>query len=604
MTQAPANSARRPLSRRRPGAGRMLRIGWRALRRVDINARIRLLHFGARLWGEGFTVRLVVVSLAAVVLMASSTITWLSLPSTVILPAVFFIIAWSAGLAAAAALAPLPILLLASVWLVFYHAQVTGWWIGTPVGVLAPAWVGWLVCRRCASLERRAAGLASWLLIAAGLSYVMAGPSGIRRWLDWGATDARLLVWMVLAMGGAIGFSRARRLAPPAFAPAFWGSSLVSFIVLLPGLLDSRTSLADSLQLVFADAAAIVVLFWLWTSGRATAGAMRLAAWLLRYAGRLLPADVVISGAPMIILGLLVASHLGPPASHDPLLQVVDDLRVWTGLIAVGVLIWWRMRGSITRERVLLVGAWWWAGGALLNGIIDTSRSLISSHTDRLPLSGIAVAFVAVGLLMQLAGLSTQWATEGRARVLGVFALTTIFVASAVALSLHGNAWETVRLMTVMVGMLHLGLPLAAYETLMLKRRSGASLEASEQIQMVAAGYAAGLLTVLIAPQSVAVLILDAAVLSAALAWLRSRHPQLQSADGSFAGILFASGLIAAWMHPQMPTIPFMPSIRLPLDVVVDKPLLSMQHVRVLAAAWATGAACGAVLFAWWRPRD
>jgi hypothetical protein len=78
----------------------------------------------------------------------------------------------------------------------------------------------------------------------------------------------------------------------------------------------------------------------------------------------------------------------------------------------------------------------------------------------------------------------------------------------------------------------------------------------------------------------------------------------LQSADGSFAGILFASGLIAAWMHPQMPTIPFMPSIRLPLDVVVDKPLLSMQHVRVLAAAWATGAACGAVLFAWWRPRD
>jgi hypothetical protein len=106
---------------------------------------------------------------------------------------------------------------------------------------------------------------------------------------------------------------------------------------------------------------------------------------------------------------------------------------------------------------------------------------------------------------MQLAGLSTQWATEGRARVLGVFALTTIFVASAVALSLHGNAWETVRLMTVMVGMLHLGLPLAAYETLMLKRRSGASLEASEQIQMVAAGYAAGLLTVLIASPTIAV---------------------------------------------------------------------------------------------------
>ena len=591
-------------SSRRLGLRRLLRIGWRTLRRVDLNARVRLFQFTARLWSDGLTVRLILIVMVTVVLAASSSATWRGSSATVRLLALSFSVCWSVGLAAAATLAPPVVFLLASAWLVFYHAQLSAPWLGTPVAVIAPAWVGWLAFRRFGSIDCRAAGLAGWVLAAAGLSYVTAGPSGLRRWLGWESTEARLLVWLVLATAGLFWFSRPWRTRPPGFAPVFWGGCALSLVVMLPGLMGDGAALGDSLQLVFADSAAIVVLFWLWTSGRATAGALRLAAWLLRYFSRLLPVEAVASGAPLVILIVLVSSRPGLATPEDPLLRALEMVRLWTGLSTVALLIWWRMTQGVTRARAIMAVACWWASVALLDGIRETSRSLIASHAEHLPLSGIAVALVAAGLVIELTGLSRHWSSAARPRVLGVLTVTTVTVASAVALSMRGNVWETDRLMTVIVGMLHFGVPLAVYETLMMHRGGLGGLDALAQIQLVTAGYAAGLLTVLAAPQSAELLVVDAAVVVAAVAVLRWHHPDLRVADGSFAGILFSSGLIAAWMHPQMPTIPFIPGIRLPVDVVVDKPLLSPRHLGILATAWAVGALVGAGMFAAWRRRD
>jgi len=148
----------------------------------------------------------------------------------------------------------------------------------------------------------------------------------------------------------------------------------------------------------------------------------------------------------------------------------------------------------------------------------------------------------------------------------------------------------------VLVGMLHLGVPLALYETWGMRAR-GPALDVMPRILILAAGYTAGLIVLAIDPQRWPALLAGLPLLLLLLASLRHRRPDLPTAAGMLAGVLFTSGLIAAWMHPNPPTIPFVPMAVLPLGVVLDKPLLSTLHMRVLAAAWAAGAGLGWLVF-------
>ena len=579
---------------------RLPRVAWQLIRRFDLDARLRMMGFVRRAWTEGPAERSVLTALVVFTL----ALTVSALPGmTSLAPALhtgvsigLFALAWSVALATASqATSPL-VLVVAAPWLVFYQGLMAGPWMGTPVALVPTAWLAWVVFERLRSSASPARGLAVWPVAAAGLAYVAAGASGLRRLLGWESIDARLLLWSVLALAGVIAMSRSRR-QRPGFAYVFWGSLFSVGVTGAASLTRDAPGTVDALHLVFADAAAIVVLFWMWTAGRAAAEGAKGLEWAVRHVSRLLPPRLIVPGVPLVIVAVLAFGYVTAAPTNDSVERAMALARVWAGIAALALMGWWTLTRRVSAGRAILVLAWWLIAWTVFGGVVAGLHAVIDAYESRIPAAGIGLALVTVGLFLELGGLARKWVEASGERVRGSLAMMALSVSCAIALStVPGNEWETTRSLMVLVGMLHFGLPLALYET-WGKRLGGPSLGVTLRILIVAVGYTAGIAVLAIDPQQWLPLFAALPLLICLLVWLTWRRPTLPMAAGMLAGVLFTSGLIAAWMHPNPPTIPFVPAVALPRGVLLDKPLVSALHLRVLLAAWGAGGLAGWIVF-------
>lgn len=585
---------------RRRALRRVGRVAWYALRRFEIESRLSAVALARRVWSLGSAERFVLVTLFGLTGLAAATSLASLPPATAAALRTgadlgLFVLAWPVALAAAASQRQPLVLALAGAWLVFYQVLVCGAWVGTPIAVLPIAWLGWMLFILLHNRPSQVVGLAAWLVAAAGLAYVSAGPSGLRRLLGWAPIDAQLLMWALLASAGIAGFVlvRPRRPDGAGFGLAFWGG--LAAVGLAVGLSSAKdvSGTAAGMRIVFSDAGAIVVLFWLWTAGRVAAEVVKLTEWTVRHGARLLPPRMVTVGVPLVILASLVAGRVWPSALEDRLDLAVYHALVWAGIAALALLGWWALIGRRSSTRAILVLAWWTITWVVLHGVVTGSHDVVEAHEDpSARVVGFGLFAVAAGLMLELGKLAHDWRIATASRVRVCLALVALAVACAVALSATpGNEWETTRSLMVLVGMLHLGVPLALYET-WGRRARGPALDVVIRIVVFAAGYVAAMAVLAVDPQRVGMLFLALPGLVVTLLIVRRRQPGLHASGGALAGALFASGLVAGWMHPNLPTIPFVP-LTWPDLQHVDKPLLSAFHLEIVGSAWAIGGALG-----------
>lgn len=584
---------------------RFVRLAGRTLHKEFVDSRVRAFALVRRIWREGRAERAALLGLVVLTLAWG----WAAAPAGAgaargLLPIAagvsLFALAWAVALAAAAAHPHPAVLFVAGPWLLFYQAIVAPGVLRTPLAVLPALWLLWIMLRRLLGVASRARGLAAWLVVTLWFAYMMAGPSGLRGWLGWPAIDAQLLVWSVLAAAGLVAFSVARRADSdgPGFAHAFWGALAAAGVAVGVSAARRPEPTLQSVGLVFADAAGILVLFWMWAAGRVAASGVKSLEWLIRHTARLLPDGLTRPGAPVAIAAALVALRVFAAPSIDRLEIAVFQAIVWAGIAALGLVGWWAIEGRLTAGRSILVLAWWAVAYTGLTGIVSASRAAIAAHDVATPVVAAAgFLLLAAGLAVELGKLAKHWDSASPARVRGTLAMVVVAAACALALTTpRGNAWETTRTLMVLVGMIHLGLPLAIDET-WGRRLAGRALETPLRVELVAAGYASGVLVIVIDPQRPWALAAAVPLLVAAVVGLRRSRPDLPRPAGILAGVLFASGVVACWMHPNPPTIPFVPWAAIPEGVPVDKPLLTAFHLVVVLGAWAVGALAGAVAF-------
>ena len=496
---------------------------------------------GRRFWQHGTGARVLIVLLAAalgaaMMPLAPSARGWL--------PALFFVIAWSAACAAAAATrhraAPI---LAAAPWLVFYSVLASGASIGTPIAALPIVWL--LIVIFHSLPQHRYGAILCWVAVAGAAGYAGAGPSGFRRALGLEPATAQVVVAVLIAAAGLMAL-RVRRREPLGFAMVLAGSLATMVITIGGSAIRDAPSTIEAVNFVFVDAAATVVLLWLWTAGGFAAGSLKLARLVIEHVGRRL------------------AGRYGRADLFDRMFRIVT----------------------------LMLLSWF-----VVEGVTAAAQSLASSDGPSTAIVGLALASVAGGLLLDFAKLGREWAAGSAPRVAAHLGLLTVGVSCAAAVLIADpRQWQVTQSLLALTGMIHLGIPLALHEG--HKRWTGSSIELTSgwRLGMFAAGYAGGLIALIIAPASTWPLVAAAPIL-ALLFWRLSRTAQATPLAGALAGAIFASGLIAAWMLPYPPTIPF---LRIPalLDAMRNvgtygRGLLSMQHLFTLFAAWIVCAAAG-----------
>jgi hypothetical protein len=176
---------------------------------------------------------------------------------------------------------------------------------------------------------------------------------------------------------------------------------------------------------------------------------------------------------------------------------------------------------------------------------------------------------------------------------------------AAVLSTVPDSQWETSRQLMVLAGMLHLAVPLALYASWRRRVRPGTGLDTVPRVMVFAAGYATALGILAVEPANPVALLAALPAVSAAMLVLGRTRPTLAPAAGALAGALFGGGLIAGWMMPYPPTIPFVPQppwINALRDWgALGRPPLSGMHLSALVLAWTAGAGLGWLTTAWLR---
>ncbi|MEI6667763.1 MAG: hypothetical protein WCP29_06370 [Acidobacteriota bacterium] len=538
-----------------------LRWAWHYLRRFVIDPALRPFSLGRRAWRLGRAEQVALLLMAAFAALSGVATTRLlpaPLASTSVEVAHFgwMALAWSVALAAASAQSGPLVLVLAGPWFVWYQVLVCSSLVATPWIAIPIAWVGALAWMHVRALPRWRARAAWWLVISAGLGYAAAGPSGLRRALGWRVVDAQTLLASVLFGAGLLG-CLARRARTPARGPTF-SLSLVGALlamgtaVTLAALRDWRGTVGW-VDAVFSDASGIVVLFWLCVAGQFAAGLLHSTEWIIRRILRFLP---------------LRAAHGG----------VLAQVVTWSAM------------------------AW-----LVPQALMATAQKVIEARASSTVVASTGLMTIAIGLAFECGKLRRDWrhATDERIRIeLGVLALV---MACAIALSTTpGNLWETTRLLMILAGMLHLGVPLAMLEHADRFGHESPALGVFARFGSFAAGYFAALMALVIDPRNPAMLLVGVPFLLVGLVLLRRSLPAAGPWNGAVAGALFCGGMVAGWMMPYPPTIPFIPAQALTAVLrdwgSLGRPSLSLQHFGLLAVAWVVGASSGAIVFRSPRP--
>jgi hypothetical protein len=592
-----------------------VRFVWHYLERTEIDSVLRAGSFARRVWTIGVAERLVIAVLilpAAVGALAAwprlapplgeHLLAWSHLG--------FMVVAWSVAVAAAAA-QPTPLALaLISPWLVFYQVLACGIWAGTPVAVIPTAWLAWvfwLKVVRVPSPRRRAWW---WLAASAGLGYVGSGPSGLRRWLGCEVWQGQLLLCAILlvAGGAALMLVRKRRWPPLGFAHPLIGGLLTSGAAIAASAWRDWSFTVGWTRTVFLDANGVVILFWLWAAGSFAASSLRLAGWSLRRVVRLAPRGLVVPGLAAAVGVVTLWRALRPTQTAG---GVMDGLVFGGDLISTACVIalfaWWGLRRRLTPARATVVFIWWVVTGLVLRALRAGGLAMVTAYDRSGLVGGLGLLAIALGLAAELGKMERDWAHASAERTRVQVGFVAVAVACAVVVAtIPEGSWETVRLNMVLAGMLHLGIPLALYEPWRRRSASDRTLGTMPRVTVFALGYLTALFVLAVEPYRATSLLAAGPVLVLVLAVLAHARPHMRPAGGALAGALYGGGLIAGWMMPAPPTIPFIPR-PMWVDTLRDwgalghQPL-STQHLALLALAWALGALVGWLVFLAMRP--
>ncbi|MBI2220606.1 MAG: hypothetical protein HYU53_05305 [Acidobacteria bacterium] len=587
-----------------------LRWLWLYVRRFKLASYRRLAALVRRAWSLGAAERGVLIGLFGLTAAAVAASSPAIVPPAIAggaLSAVhlaLFVFAWSLVLAVAAAQSTPLALAVAGPWLAFYHVLASGAWNATPMAIVPVAWLGWIFLLVIHRTSSRTAALLWWLAAAAGLAYVSAGPSGLRRALGWQPVAARLLLGGMLFAAGVVALRTMRPAASRVtFAYAWVGALAASALTLGSAALKSWAPTVEWTAFVLIDAAAIVTLFWMWLGGRFAMGSLQLVDWTLRRGARLVAPRVAKLAAPAAIALVafgegLLAFRAGPPASAAAELQLVVLFgHLSASAIALARIGWCAARRQLTSTLALAALSWWAVAWLVLIGLQAGSLDVLSSGRSVERLAPYALAALAIGLALEFGSIKKAWASLPDERIRVHIALVSGIIACAVALStIPGGQWGTTRALMALIGMVHIGAPLGVYASFR-SRLQHAALGDMAAAAMFAAGYAAVLVVMAFDARHAVALTAALPVLVVALAVLRRSQPSTGRAGGALAGALFGGGAIAGWMMPYPPTLPFLPVpawIALLRDWgQLGRALFSPQHLVLLASAWAIGAAAG-----------
>lgn len=515
-----------------------------------------------------------------------------------------FVLAWSIGLATATQVHPVA-LLAASPWLIFYLVIVSGPVVGTPVAAVPLLWLAWSLCRSLVRVPRRWVFVITWAIAVALVSYPLPGVSGFRRALGWSFGSTWWFTGVLLFVAGLV-LVRVRGRAPmPRFGTMLTGSLLTSAALVVATTWRNAGQAVEGIELAFDDASAIVVLLFMWTSGRFAEEAFNLTSWTLRQSARLLPARLV----PALVLSAMGAVttleviRVAAP-ERDVLIRSVSAAHAIVGILSIGLFVWWWRRRTASTPRVLLLAISWLAGWGMLQGLLALATATAESRQVVGQLSGAGLVITAAGLAFDLGKMAHPSRHDVPEKLYLPLGSMTIASLSAVCLLLvAGDAWEMRRSLMVLTGALHLGIPMAVARA----GRSMAGLRAPSTgpcLTFFATGYGCAIGILLLEPRQTWALLAAFPVLALLLRWVSRAHPSIGADGAALVGALFGGGLVGGWMMPYPPTLPFLPRpawIELLRDwASLGRPPLTLAHAALLVSAWLVGALLG---WMWFRRR-
>lgn len=521
----------------------------------------------------------------------------------------------------------MPAYALVAAWLVFYQVLAAGALARTPIAVLPTAWVAWILWRRLLVLPSPWMRAAWWLGASAGIGYVASGFSGLRIWLGWSPEAAQILLGTVLAAAGVAAFWRVGRTtrAAPTFNVVFWGALASAGITTAAAAVKDAGFTIEWTRFVFSDSAGTLLLFWLWAAGTFAAESLKLTDWTVRRAAASLPAHAArwVLPAVVVVASLFEWLATEPSASTRAgaigayVRQVADS---W-GAVAL-LPLWWHMfagvLGTLITAALLLfrrltpraardMFAAWLVSLLVLQGLLAAGRELVDAYDSRrLGIGLAALATVAIGLLLELSKSKRGWESEPASAVRVRVAFLATAIASAIVLSTSpGGDWTTRQALIAFAGMVHLGVPIMIYHGFEGRLHVRERLGSRDQVTAFAAGYATALIILAWNPTRSAWLVVALPVGLVVLGVFRWRRRSTPASGGMMAGALIGSGVVAGWMMPYPPTIPFV-RVQRWIDVLRNwgssgrAPLTSL-HFGLLIAAWTIGAGAGYLVF--WRSR-
>lgn len=514
-----------------------------------------------------------------------------------------FVLAWSVGVATATQLHPVA-LLAVSPWLIFYVVLISGAVIGTPLAPVPLLWLAWALWRSLVRLPRTWLFAACWALASGLVGYPLPGISGLRRVLGWPFGITWLVTALVFFLPGLLSARRwaSVKSSVPRFGTMLAGSLAMCSVLVVAATIRNTSSTVEWIEIVSDDASAIVVLLFMWTAGRFAEGAFGLTSWTVRQSARLLPVRLVPAVAFLTIGAVTLVELIQLTGPDANLLNRLSQMaHAALGMLSLALLAWWARRSALSHPRVLMVAISWIAGWLILQGLLEFATAAAQSRQLAVQLSGTGLLIAAAGLAFDIGKLAHPSSHDLPAKLYLPLGTMTIASVSAICLLLvAGDAWEMRRSLMVLTGALHLGIPMVVARA----RRSMAGVRTPSSapcLTSFASGYACALGILLIAPRDVWALLGTLPVLMLLLQWFSRAYASSGADGGALVGALFGGGVVAGWMMPYPPTVPFLPRpswIELLRDwAALGRPPLTLSHAVLLLAAWLTGAVLGWVWF-------
>jgi hypothetical protein len=356
------------------------------------------------------------------------------------------------------------------------------------------------------------------------------------------------------------------------------------------------------IQTVVDDASAIVALLFMWTAGRFAEGAFSLTSWTLRQSARLVPSRLW-TAAVLVTIGGVTVQQLWAIAAPDPdgLTRITVSAKAVIGVITMAFCAWWWRRRCVSTAKLVLAATSWFVGCTAVQGLHAFATATANSRQLPGDLSGLGLLIAVSGLAFEIG----KWTKPDPADPGALYVpLGLTITASMLALCLllaSGPAWEMRKSLMILTGALHLGAPLAVARA--RRWMAGARPPSSPAcLAFFAAGYGCALVVLTVEPRRAVALLVAVPVLYLMLRMRRRAQPETVPDGGALMGALFGGGLVAGWMMPYPPTLPFLPR-PVWLDLLrnwgaLGRPPLTAAHGLLLVVAWLAGGALGWMQFA------